>query len=426
VLTSCGSPARENPPSAAPAPVLKQAGYCERLQPLLDQAVRAAHLGTEMTCLDMPNVTQIGWYGPPSAGEESSLRDCFDEAAQYEALLQSGEPSFELAIADAFSEDLSGKAGLSLTNMVPWMPRITASAGVAHSVNARVTIQEARFVTLVGVASKLQGQSSENRCLSALCQPEYSYVQKALIGIPSVTVTAQDLTGKAVDLGLAVAEIGFSDKRIAGGGRELRSSKPVTLAIARGTFRSAQTERLCQFCGKRGQSCCEKGAACDGGLGCAAQRCVEIGGPGQPCDGTSCSGGATCVAGTCQLACGGRGQPCCPEQECSARLKCTPDPENATEYLVSREDVSISGGLLGSTEDRLLGGSSCGALKTRSRFAITQVGGGRGNCDMAWWFDPANSKDCRINVHFEASPFATVQCHVEAFALAPRKPDLCQ
>ncbi len=423
----CGSPARETAaPKAAPAAAPPQAGYCERLQPLLDQAVRAARIGTELTCLDMPNVTELGWFGGPKAGEEANLRDCFDQPTQYEGLVQAGEPSFELAIADAFSEELGGNASLGLSSLLPWLPRVTASATTAHRLTARVTIREARFVTLVGVASRLQGQSSETRCLSALCQPSYSYVQKVLVGVPTVTLSAEDVSGRAVNLGVAVADIGFADRSVAGGARELRSQKPVTLAVARSNFRTSQTARLCEFCGKRGQNCCASEAPCDGGLGCVANRCAEVGGPGQPCDGSSCSGGATCVAGTCQLSCGGRGQPCCAGAECSAKLKCAQDPENSAELLVAKEDVRVAGGLLGTDEDRLVGGSSCGPLKTRTRFAISQLGGGRGNCDMAWWFDPMNDKDCRVNVHFEVSPLSEVQCHVEAFAYPPRKPDLCQ
>ena len=31
-----------------------------------------------------------------------------------------------------------------------------------------------------------------------------------------------------------------------------------------------------------------------------------------------------------------------------------------------------------------------------------------------------------VAVHFDVSPFGSVRCRVNAFALAPRKPDICQ
>lgn len=395
------------------------------MQPLLDKAVRQARIGTELTCLDMPNVTGLGWYGPPHSGEESSLSDCFDQGADYEALLHQGDAAFDLQIEDTFNESIDAHAGATLGALVPWLPRIEARTEGANELSAHVSIRDARFVTLVGLASKLQGQSSEQRCLQALCKEDYTYVQKALVGTPSVVITMRDRSGKTLDVNTPIAGVGFSTHKLQGGAHEIVSEKPVTLAIARSGFRTPQTERLCDFCGKQGQTCCKSGSACDGGLGCIREHCEPVGAPGQPCDAESCSGGATCVEGRCELACGGRGQPCCAGATCSGRLKCKADPENAVEHRVFSEEAEVSAYLFGTDEDRVFASSSCGALRTRVRYAVTKLGSGRGSCDKAWWFEPNNDRDCRTAVHFDVSPFGSVRCRIEAFALAPPKPDIC-
>ncbi len=429
LLAGCGSarPAPQTKPtSAASVASAPATSYCERLQPLLDKAARAARIGAELSCLDMPNVTSLGWYGGAQAGEEAALADCFASPADYESLLHPAESSFELTIDEAFSDSLDSSGGARLSALVPWLPALHASSSAESRVSARVTIKDARFVTLVGVASKLQGQAAEQRCLQALCKPDTSYVHKALIGTPSVVIDVRDRSGKSLQVQALAAELGFQQRVTASGGRELVSEKPVTLAVARSAFRSALTERLCNFCGRDGQSCCSEGLTCDGGLGCIDGRCVRVGGPGQPCDGLACSGGATCVSGVCQVTCGGRGQPCCPGDACSGKLRCTPDPANAIEHELSPEEAEVRAGYLGSDEDVMFGSASCGALQTRARFAVTKLGSGRGKCDKAWWFDPKNERDCRVAVHFDVSTFGALKCRVERFVYAPKKPDLCQ
>ncbi|HWA78195.1 MAG TPA: hypothetical protein VG937_37925 [Polyangiaceae bacterium] len=428
LFAACAPRAEKAKPGATTMPpaAAVQTGYCERLQPLLDRAVRAARIGSELTCLDVPNITGLGWYGPPGSAEEAALADCFEHGADYESLLHQAEGSFDLSIDQDFREESSSGGGVRLSNLVPWLPEVQASVSSKVRLSARVTIKEARFVTLVGVASRLQGQASEMRCLEGLCKADCSYVQKALIGTPTVTLEMRDEAGKTLAIDAIAASAGFSQRKLSGGAAELSSTKPVTLAVARSAFRTTQTERLCDFCGKRGQKCCAGQTPCDGGLGCIADRCADVGGPGQPCDAGSCSGGATCVSGTCQLECGGRKQPCCPDSQCSGKLKCTPDPDNAIEHKVAGEDVEVSGGLFGTDEDRSFGDASCGPLMTRARFAVTKLGSGRGSCEKAWWFEPKNEKDCRVAVHFDVSPFGSVRCRVNAFALAPRKPDICQ
>src|SRR5690606_4625406 len=76
-------------------PVPEQTSYCTRLQPLLDQAVRSAQIGTEMTCLDMPGVTELGRYGSASAAEEDALLNCFSEPGTYHSLLEAPQASFQ-------------------------------------------------------------------------------------------------------------------------------------------------------------------------------------------------------------------------------------------------------------------------------------------------------------------------------------------
>ncbi len=182
--------------------------------------------------------------------------------------------------------------------------------------NAHISVKHARFVTLLGVASRMQGQRKEAQCLAALCKPDYQYVHKALVGIPTLTVSAEDARGSEVGLGVPLLSTSYSARELSHGSREITSSQPVTLAIARSAFRSANTERLCQFCGRRQQACCSSAPACDGGLGCVDEHCVEVGGSDQPCDGESCASGA-CVGGRCRTACGGVGQPCCANSNCA-------------------------------------------------------------------------------------------------------------
>jgi hypothetical protein len=242
--------------------------------------------------------------------------------------------------------------------------------------------------------------------------------------VPTLTISGQDENGQGVALGAPLLSARYTARELSHGARELTASEPVTLAVARSAFRTPSTERLCQFCGRRDQSCCESGPACDGGLGCVEQRCVEVGGPDQPCDGERCASGA-CVAGRCRTACGGANQPCCGGSVCSGALRCSPDPESDIEPQLMSEDVTVSGGLLGTTEDRSFGASSCGPLRTRGRFAVTKLGSGRGQCEKAWWFDPKNEKDCRVAVHFDVSMLGSINCRVEVFAAPTSKPKRC-
>jgi hypothetical protein len=401
-----------------------QAGYCERLQPLLSQAVASAHLGAQLSCLDMPGVTELGRFGAPGATEEGTLADCFDEPADYAKLLESSASDFDLSIDQGFSAELGQGGRASLAALVPWLPSLSLDLSRTRRLSAHVSVKHARFVTLLGVASRLQGQRREQQCLAALCQPEYQYVHKALVGIPTLTVAAEDARGSEVGLGVPLLSGSYRERELSHGSREITSGAPVTLAIARSAFRTANTERLCQFCGRHEQACCASAPACDGGLGCVEQRCVEVGGPDQPCDGERCASGA-CVAGRCRTACGGAGQPCCAHDVCSGALRCTPDPESTIEPRLATEDVVVSGGLLGTTEDRVFGGSSCGPLRTRGRFAVTKLGNGRGQCDKAWWFDPENDKDCRVAVHFDVPMVGAIACRVELFAAPQVLPNRC-
>lgn len=428
IASGCGkapslpAPVVERPePSAFEA----QASYCERLQPLLDKTVRAARIGTEMACLDMPGITELGRYGPAAAGEEEWLANCFDDRTLYDSLIHAPEAPFEISIDEAFLHDARQSASVGLSSLVPWLPRLEVNAKQASQLAASVTIRDARFITLVGLASKLQGQTRERRCMEALCKSDYTYVHKALIGVPRVVVSARDSKGQELAISPLMANLGFADRELSSGSREIASTNPVTLAVARSAFRTAQTERLCQFCGKQGQPCCNDEPACDGGLGCVAERCAEVGGPGQPCDGEICSAGCVCVGGSCRVECGGNGQPCCSGKQCAGKLRCSPDPHNTLEQSIHSEVVEVDGGFFGTDEDRTFGTTSCGALRTRARYAITKIGSGRGDCKKVWWFEPKNDKDCRVGAHFSVGSFGTIQCRIEVFATPPPKPDLC-
>jgi len=413
------------PPLPAPKPAASsQAGYCERLQPLLTQAVTSARIGTPMSCLDIPGVTELGRFGAPNAAEEGALADCFDEPAEYQKLLESSASDFDLRIDDGFTSEVGQGGRANLAMLVPWLPSLSLDLSRTRRLNAHVSVKQARFVTLLGVASRMQGQRREAQCLAALCKPEYQYVHKALIGIPTLTVSAEDERGSEVGLGIPFLSGSYKTRELSHGSREITASQPVTLAIARSAFRTANTERLCQFCGRREQACCASAPACDGGLGCVDQRCVEVGGPDQPCDGERCATGA-CVGGRCRTACGGATQPCCANDVCSGALRCKPDPESDIEAQLAREDVVVSGGILGESVDRIFGASSCGALRTRGRFAVTELGDGRGQCEKAWWFDPKNEKDCRVAVHFDVPMVGAVACRVEVFAAPRALPHRC-
>jgi hypothetical protein len=103
-----------------------------------------------------------------------------------------------------------------------------------------------------------------------------------------------------------------------------------------------------------------------------------------------------------------------------------PDPESDVEPQLSSESVAVSGGLFGTSEDRTFGSSSCGPLRTRGRFAVTELGAGRGECEKAWWFDPNNQKDCRVVTHFEVSMLNAIACRIDVFGAPTAKPKRCQ
>jgi hypothetical protein len=426
-LGACGGSARPVEPPK-PAPAIKaleaQVGYCDRLQPLLTQAVTSARIGTQMACLDIPGVTELGRFGSSGAAEEGVLSDCFDDPAEYRRLQEATESEFDLSIDQGFSADVARGGTASLTSLVPWLPSLSLDVSRTRRVTARVALKHARFVTLLGVASRLQGQRREEQCLQTLCKPEYQYVHKALVGVPTLTLSAEDGRGTQVGLGAPLLSASYNARELSHGSREITSNEPVTLAIARSAFRTESTERLCQFCGRRDQACCASGPACDGGLGCVSSRCVEVGGADQPCDGERCASGA-CVGGRCRIACGGQNQPCCSNSVCSGALRCVPDPESDVEPQLGSEVVGVTGGILGTSEDRVFGSSSCGPLRKRGRFALTKLGSGRGQCEKAWWFDPKNEKDCRVAAHFDVSMFGSISCKIEVFAAPATKPNRC-
>ena len=93
--------------------------------------------------------------------------------------------------------------------------------------------------------------------------------------------------------------------------------------------------------------------------------------------------------------------------------------------MVNSEATVLQGGLLGTSDDRTFGASSCGPSRKRGRFAISKLGTGRGACEKAWWFDPNNDKDCRVAAHFEVSALGAIACKVDVFAAPAAKPDLC-
>ena len=431
VIGACTGPAAVEPvrrqvasePSKQPIP--EQTGYCTRLQPLLNRAVQSAQIGSEVTCLDLPGTTELGRYGPSSAAEEDALENCFSEPDKYQSLVERPEARFQLAIDDAFMVDTERSGTLALSALVPWLPEVSVADGKTSQLSARVLIRDAHFVTLVGVATKLQGEAREEQCLRALCNSDYSYVHKALVGTPSVVLNS--IGGMRQGLGLQTGPLGvhFQKQQLSSGALQVTSTKPVTLAVARSSFRTPQTQRLCQFCGKQDQVCCQDPTQCDGGLGCIDERCVPVGGPGQPCNNGSCTEGATCVAGTCRVECGGFGQPCCARRGCSGEFHCAPNPRNASETLVLSQRVLVEGGLFGTSEDRVLGLSNCAGLQQRSRHALTKLGTGRGECVKAWWFDPQNARDCRVGVHLQVSTFGSIECQLDVYATPPPEPDIC-
>lgn len=433
VVWGCGTPASApdaaratQAPTALPQKSLAPQGtYCERLQPLLDKSTSAAELGVELRCLDMPGITELGRFGTGEAAEQDSLAHCFARPEDYAKLIETPSAGVELTIEDEFVSDERAEASARLSDLVPWLPKVSVGADQKRTLRASVGIRDARFVTLVGVATKIQGQPREQECLRALCEADATYVQKALVGTPHVTVTALDEQGREASIGALVASVGFAERDIGRGRREFSSKAPVTLAIARASFRTKQTERLCQFCGKQGQACCADGTACDGGLGCVGGRCVETGGPNQPCDSGSCRAGASCVDDRCELDCGEKGETCCPGKRCGGKLRCADNPKNALEHRTTRETVTVEGGFFGTDEDRAFGSASCGPLFERKRYAVTKLGSGRGNCERVWWFDPKNQRDCRASAHFDVSPFASITCQLEVFATAPPEPNLC-
>lgn len=406
-------------------PLPEQTSYCTRLQPLLNQAVKAAQVGSELACLDIPGVTELGRYGPPSAAEEDALSNCFDSSEAYAALVSHPDAGFDLTIDDEFVIDRSLGASARLPALIPWLPSVEAGFGQGERISAQVVIRRAHFATLVGVATKLQGQPRENDCLRALCSSDYTYVNKVLIGTPSVVLSARDESQHELAVETGPLGVNFIQEKLAGGATRVSSAGPVTLAVARSSFRTPQTERLCQFCGKEGQQCCQDAPACDGGLGCIEKRCVSVGEPEQPCDQGRCSSAATCVAGTCRAECGAFLEPCCANRQCSGELRCTPNPKNTMETLVLSQRVTVDAGLFGADEDRGLGLSNCGGLRERSRFAVTKLGDGRGECSQAWWFDPNNSRDCRVGVHFNVSTLGSVECQLDVYATPPPGPDIC-
>lgn len=432
-VVACGPPPAPEPAKTrqratsepAVTQVREQLSYCKRLQPILDKTATAAEIGSKLTCLDLPGVTGLGRFGPSAAAEEDALEGCFDEPDEYAALIERGAGTFQLGIDEDFEAGLGQGGSLGLGALVPWLPELRAKNTGEERVSARVVLRDAHFETLLGVASKLQGQVAEERCLRALCSENYSYVHKVLLGTPEVVLSTDGSRTTELGLRLGAGELEFEEKHLSSGALRVTSKVPLTLAVARSSFRTAQTERLCQFCGKQGQACCGEAPACDGGLGCSGGHCVTVGGPGEPCDQGRCRPGASCVGTTCRAECGGHGQPCCAQKSCSGKLSCKANPENARETSVFSTHLVEKGGLFGTNEDRVLSVSSCGDLNKRKRFAISKVGGGRGDCERAWWFDPKNSQDCRVGVHVNVSTLGSVECRLEVYATPPPKPDIC-
>jgi hypothetical protein len=125
-------------PDAKAAAPSTPASYCERLQPLLSQAVTSARIGTPMSCLDIPGVTELGRFGAPGAGEEGTLSDCFDEPLEYQKLLETSGTDFDLSIEQGFTAEVAKGGHASLTSLVPWLPSLSLDLTRTHRVNAHV------------------------------------------------------------------------------------------------------------------------------------------------------------------------------------------------------------------------------------------------------------------------------------------------
>ena len=254
----------ERRPTAS-APLPPQASYCQKLSPLLEQSTKAADIGAKLACLDVPGVTELGRFGGGTNAEEESLANCFERQEDFASVVAMPEGTLELRLDDEFVSETSANAGARLGDLVPWLPSVSLGNAQARRVRARVSIEDARFVTLVGVASKLQGQPREAACLQALCTPGTTYVSKALIGTPKVVLSAEDENGQSAQVGAVIGSAGFSEKQLDQGRRELSSLRPVTLAIARTSFRTPQTEGCVGSAAEKGRHAARKGRAVTAG-----------------------------------------------------------------------------------------------------------------------------------------------------------------
>src|SRR5262249_14108999 len=132
-----------------------------------------------LACLDVPGVTELGRFGAAASPEEETLANCFERREDYASVVATQEGTLDLRLEDDFVAESGAKVGARLGDLVPWLPSVAVGQDQAHRVRAHVTIEQARFVTLVGIASKLQGQPREAQCLQALCTPGTTYVSKA-------------------------------------------------------------------------------------------------------------------------------------------------------------------------------------------------------------------------------------------------------
>lgn len=95
-------------------------------------------------------------------------------------------------------------------------------------------------------------------------------------------------------------------------------------------------------------------------------------------------------------------------------------PDRAAPIVPTRRaagSFGFSGGLFGSSEDRIVGPSSCGAGFVRAHGTASALGDG--HCYVRRWYS-SSPTDCRLVVHSGASSLANGTCYWEAFAYSLR------
>ncbi len=211
-------------------------------------------------CLELPNFLITGFFGPKENPEQSDfVNACFaGDGDAAKRLRMSVRPAGDLHFHYSAKQRIGGSAGLDLSFLGPWAPKVLASEVDEQSLTIDVSLEDAEVRVLSSVAEILgqQYMASEedsplrralDGCISSLCDDadHVVYTAKVLAAVPVITLRAETGDHKSLAVNQLIAGFEVDRKRSTNSTLVLRSKEKLNVAAliesAKPTFLRART-----------------------------------------------------------------------------------------------------------------------------------------------------------------------------------------